>query len=98
METAEDTSSKPMARDSGFHSGFARAAILRKEEELLEPLGARDDGNRREMRERFGGMGEGGVAGVGCVELNLLVGHLDRRLVLKSLLPWLKMCTLGTKW
>lgn len=75
METADDMSSNPIAIVSGFHSGFARAAIFRKDDALCGAFVAIFAGRSRVRSDRFSFVGAGGVGGGACVELNLRVGQ-----------------------
>ena len=67
IDTALDTTSKPMDIARGFLSGFASATILRNEDAVF-PFSANDAGRTRERTEGFGAEGSvgngGGVSGL----------------------------------
>ena len=66
IETAEDTSKRPIAIPRGLRSGFARATMLRNEDALLLGSVPEDEGRNLEKKEGFGLGGvdveEGGVS------------------------------------
>ena len=69
IETADEPRSRPMASVNGFHSGFARTSIFRRDEVFGVPLPDAPGLRRnRASKERFS---VGGVFGAGaCVEFS----------------------------
>jgi hypothetical protein len=69
IDTADEVKSSPTAMSRGFFSGFARAAILPKDEALSEA--AQLCGRSRESIEGFVGRRGVSVISFGCVEYAL---------------------------